>query len=235
MRRVSGWGLILGLAIMAIPRGSQAEARFGLEGFGAFNTYRMKDVNHEIDGLRAFGGRGFDAIRNQVGGGAGVRCWLDRSWLLALRWEPLYAKTQGQFDVLLPDSTVGSFDLDLNLDAGAVQLDGARFLSLTRTLGLGIGAGVGYYKVIGHATLSGARVRRPPHNQLQGSHVGFQFTGLLEWSLNRNVAVSGTSGYRIARIRKVEAIGDLNLASREADYSGFLGRLGLTFYIPTGH
>src|SRR2546426_232107 len=83
-------------------------------------TYGMKDVNRDLDVFKGLGGRGFDEIRDKVGGGGGVRSWLDRHWLIALRWEPLAARTQGGLDVVLPDSSITTINFNTNLDASAV-------------------------------------------------------------------------------------------------------------------
>ena len=45
-------------------------------------------------------------------------------------------------------------------------------------------------------------------------------------------AVTGTVGYRLAKIDDTKLQGQSSEPKVETDYSGFLGRVGLAFYFP---
>jgi hypothetical protein len=69
--------------------------------------------------------------------------------------------------------------------------------------------------------------------ELEGSTVGFHFLGMGEWTVSPGFGVLAEAGYRIAKISDTQLDGESNDPEFETDYSGFTGRAGLVFYLPT--
>ena len=63
--------------------------------------------------------------------------------------------------------------------------------------------------------------------KIEGSGAGFHVLGVGEWTVNKNWAFTGSAGYRVADIE----IKDSN-PTTTADYSGFIGRVGVVMYFP---
>ena len=196
------------VAAAAIPCAVSA-ATFGAEVFGAYNTYSMGDVNDEIDALNTTLGSNFDDFSGGITGGLGLRMWASPQFLLAAHWEPLFLETE--------DSGA-----KINMDANSYQLTGGYFFPSTSNAKYGVGAGVGYYTLGGE--LSGGGVSQ----DVDGSGVGFHFLGMGEWTMSPGFAVTAAAGYRVASFEI-----DDSAPSIDAEYSGFMSRLGVAFYMPT--
>jgi len=194
-------------ATAAFPYAVSA-ATFGGEVFGAYNTYSMEDVNDDIDALNAAGGD-FDKFGSGMTGGLGLRMWASPQFMLAAHWEPLFLETD--------DSGV-----TLNADANSYQLTGGYFFPSTSNAKYGIGAGLGYY------TLAGSIESPIGSTDADGSGVGFHVLGMGEWTVSPGFGITAGAGYRFADIEIDDSGGE------KMDYSGFMGRVGLAFYLPSG-
>lgn len=178
-------------------------AQFGGEVFGAYNTYSMGDVNDALP-------TGADELSGGLTGGIGLRMWASPQFMLSGVWEPLFLETE--------DSSGDKH----NLDANSFQVSGGYFFPSTTNSKYGIGAGVGYYTIGGETPGPGGSTL-----DVEGSGVGFHFLGMGEWTMSPGFGVTAGAGYRIADI-EID-----NAGGATADYSGFMGRLGVAFYMPT--
>lgn len=219
MRRT---GILASLALAAtMSIASQASAMtFGGEVYGAFNTVSMKDWNDAIDQANA-SGSSFENVNNGFTGGINLRLWANPNWLFMAGWEPLFISTEDS-------STPGD---KLTLDANAFTATGAYFFPTGGNAKYGVGAGVGFYQNSGKLESAGS-----PDVDIQGNGVGFHFLGLGEWTVSPGFAVTGGAGYRVANLSNTEFSDGTTTADSpyDNDYSGFMGRVGLAFYMPSG-
>ena len=205
----------LSLAVLTVAPTLALAGSFGAEVFGSFNTYSMQDVNDAIDASNSSTASNFDNLSNGISGGLGVRMLANPNWMFSATWEPLFLETKS-------DAT----NETLNLDANAFSVNGTYFFqSKNPSAKYGIGAGVGYYSLGGKDEISGPT---PSSTKIEGSGPGFQFSGVAEWTMSPGFAVTGGAGYRVASIEV-----DKSSPKYNADYSGFTGRLGVAFYLPS--
>jgi len=207
----TGAGVLIAAALILGPARAWAGPQWGAEVFGAFNTYAMGEVNDYLAATHRTAGTGFDEIHSGYAGGVGARAWLSPRWMLSLAWEPLFA-----------ESRIGGGAAAFNLDAHAVVLGAGWFFPARDRLRLGFAAGLGYYAIGGEAH-DGAGSRN-----IGGDGAGAEGLGVGEWSLTPGLALTAGAGYRYAKVGKAQLVG--SLIEREADYSGFIGRLGVAFY-----
>ena len=219
MQRSKACLVALSLFVLALSPALAAAATFGLEGFGSFSTYSMKDVNDAIAASNQSGSN-FNDVSNGLSGGLGARVWANQNWLLGASWEPLRASTES-------NATSAKF----NVNAQSFQASGTYFLNSATNSRYGFGAALGYYSI-------GGKAEDPTgSSKIEGSGVGFDFHGSGEWTVNKQWSFAGTAGYRIANVEmKDESGNNLQTASGDnatADYSGFMGRVGVVMYFPS--
>jgi hypothetical protein len=56
--------------------------------------------------------------------------------------------------------------------------------------------------------------------------------GMGEWTFSPGFAITGSAGYRVAKISDTKADGESGDPKFETDYSGVMLRAGLAFYMP---
>jgi hypothetical protein len=219
MQRSKACLVALALFALALAPTFAIAGSFGAEAFGSFSTYSMKDVNDAIAAANQ-AGSSFDDVANGMSGGLGLRMWANQNWLIGATWEPLRASTESS-------ATSEKF----NVNAQSFSATGTYFLPSQTNARYGFGAGLGYYSI-------GGEVEDPLGTaKIEGSGVGFQFHGTGEWSLNKQWSIAGTAGYRLSNIEmKDEQGNNLTNAAGEnatADYSGFMGRVGVVLNFPS--
>lgn len=209
MRKHMNVFVVLGVfAFAAVPVVASA-ATLGGEVFGAFNSYSMGDVNDALDASNQAGAN-FDEISSGITGGLALRMWANPNWMFAAGWEPLFAESKD-------DVT------DTTIDAGgnSFQLTAGYFFPTATSAKYGIAAGLGYY------SLNGEQSNPTTTTDVSGNSVGFHFLGMGEWTVSPGFAVTGGAGYRVADVTVDETSPESSV-----DYSGFMGRVGLAFYMP---
>ena len=206
------------LGVLALVPVAASAATFGGEVYGAFNTHTMGDWNDVIDDANTSGGN-FDNVSSDLTGGLDLRMWASPNWMFSAGWEPLFLNTE--------DS---SSDTKLTLDANAFTFTGAYYFPSSSKARYGLGAGLGYY-------VSGGSIESPssPTVDIDGSGVGFHFLGLGEWTVSPGFSITAASGYRVAKLSSTELTDGTTTVDSpyDSDYSGFMGRVGLAFYMPT--
>ena len=220
MQRSKAILVALSLFALALAPTLAAAANFGVEAFGSFSTYSMKDVNDAIAAANQAGSN-FDDVSNGLSGGLGLRMWANQNWAIGASWEPLRASTESA-------TTSEKF----NVNSQSFTATGTYFLPSATNSRYGFGAGLGYYSI-------GGKLEDPTGSaKIEGSGVGFQFHGTGEWSINKQWGFTGTAGYRLAAVEmKDEQGNNLTTASGDkatADYSGFMGRHGVVMNFPSG-
>ena len=113
--------------------------------------------------------------------------------------------------------------------ANAIVVSGNYFFPTNSNAKYGIGAGVGYYMVGGEAEDGTTSLT----TDVSGSTVGFHFMGLAEWTVSPGFAITGGAGYRIANVGDTQFDETSTDPETETDYSGFMARAGLAFYMPS--
>ena len=209
-----GW-VLFAVVAMLMPAAASA-ATIGAEVFGAYNSYAMDDVNDGIEAANA-GGANFDELNGALTMGLGLRMWATPSWAFSAAWEPLNVETKS-------DVT----NSKQNFDANSFQFTAARFFPSQTKARYGIGAGIGYYSISGEIEDPSLT---PTIQPVEGTGVGFHFMGLGEYQVSPGFAVTGAAGYRIADISDLKQ-NDTDV-TYTANYSGFMGRVGLAFYLPS--
>jgi hypothetical protein len=68
--------------------------------------------------------------------------------------------------------------------------------------------------------------------KLEGSTVGFHFMGLMEYTVKPGFALTGSAGYRVAKIKDTQVQNVSASPELETDYSGLTLRAGMAFYLP---
>jgi hypothetical protein len=210
---------VLGVFALAMVPVAASAATFGGEVYGAFNTHSMQDWNDAID-LANTSGSNFDNVGSDITGGLDLRMWASPNWMFSAGWEPLFLNSE--------DSANPGDKLSLN--ANAYTVTGAYFFPSASNGKYGIGGGLGYYSNSGKLESTGS-----PDVDITGSGVGFHFVGLGEWTVSPGFSVTTTAGYRVAKLTSNElSDGTTTVDSPyDNDYSGFMGRVGLAFYLPT--
>lgn len=202
-----------------VATSSASAVTFGGHVYGAFNTHSMDDWNDAIDESNDLGAE-WDNVGSSLTGGLEARMWANQNWLIAAGWEPLFLNTED-----------GSTDAELSLDGHAFTATGGYFFPSTGNARYGIAAGVGLYVSAGELDDGGSTPI-----DIQGNGVGFHFMGLGEWTVSPGFAVTGGAGYRVANLSDTELTDGTTTADSpyENDYSGFMARVGLAFYLPNG-
>jgi hypothetical protein len=220
MQRSKACLVALSLFAMAVAPSLAAAGSFGAEAFGSFSTYSMKDVNDGIAEAN-LSGADFTDVSTGLSGGLGLRMWANQSWMLSANWEPLRASTEST-----PTSE------KFNVNAQSFQFSGTYFMPSATNAHYGLGAGFGYYSIGGEAEDPSGTAK------VEGSGPGFHFQGVGEWSINKTWSFAGTAGYRLADIELKDANGDpvptASGSNMTADYSGFMGRVGVVMNFPSG-
>lgn len=209
---------------------ARAETLFGVSVFGGYDSYSMDDANEligEVNDALAGSGYEMDEISSGFAYGAGIRIRPSGPLRFALDYERLNASSE-----------LSIFDFNFKLDVPANAFTGTAvyvFPSTSRAR-FGLGAGVGYYNCSGSlsADSSGVGVEA----DVEGSGVGFHGVGALDVAMSPVVHLEGMAGYRFAQTSDVEVAGEtaFNSDGEEAtiDWSGFMSRVGLTFYFGAG-
>lgn len=217
MLRVSHTALLLTTLALIVPGIGWAASSISIEAFGSFNGYSMDDANEDIG---SFQNRGLDfgELKHAAGGGVGIRMAASPSVTFSLVWEPHLLNTR---------SADGH---SYRLDASSIQLTGAYYLPATGALRHGFGAGVSRFALDGeapHSTIDGEGNPIWGRTEMAGSGLGFHVLGLTEWKAWGPWSVTGAAGLRFAQIEV-----DDRMDATTADYSGFMGRIGLAFDLP---
>lgn len=224
--------MVLALVCFAAAPALAADTKFGAEVFGAFNSYSMSDVNdHQIKELNDSQNTNFNDVTSGLTGGINARMWANQRWMFSAGWEPLFLETETD-----ANGTSGK----INLDGNSFQVTGAYFFPSQSNGRYGIGAGLGLYSISGEASGDASLSSTGSSQDVSGSTVGFHFMGVGEWTVSPGFAITAASGYRIAKIDDTKfddkSYGTYPTSTQEklaTDYSGFVGRVGLSFYLPT--
>jgi len=206
--------LSVALAASAVGSAPAHAAMFGGEVYGQFNTHTLGDWNDLIDEANNMGAN-FDNVTTSFSGGIGARMWASPNVMISAAWEPLFPSTEDQ-------------GTEVKLTANAILGTVAYFFPTAGNGKYGIGGGVGFYSLSGKITEPGN-----PDLELKGNTVGFHVLGLAEWIVSPGFGVTAGAGYRVANIGDTELDGMSSDPKTETDYSGFMGRAGLVFYLPS--
>ena len=209
--------LLLAVACVASTAGGANAMVIGGEVFGAFNTHSMSDWNDQVVAPINQAGGNIDEFGTAFSGGLGLRMWPNTNWMLAATWEPLFNTKKESVT-----------DTEFNLNANAFEATAGYFFPSTSQAKFGLGGGVGYYSLGGEITDP-----TPATAKLTGSTVGFHFLGLMEWTASPGFAVTGSAGYRIAKISDTKVDDQSANPEFATDYSGLMLRAGLAFYMPS--
>ncbi|HET7904630.1 MAG TPA: outer membrane beta-barrel protein [Candidatus Eisenbacteria bacterium] len=233
---IGGLFAIAVVAFLFAPSASRAEStmKFGITGFGGYNTYAMDDVNDAIDEVNAdpdvqSAGISVDKISGGFGLGGGVQLWAADSWVISAEYERLMASTKDEGSVLGTPVSV-----ELKVPANSFVLTGAYLFPSASKARFGLGAGVGYYSTSGTQEVSSPGISFS--DEANGNGIGFHFLGVMDYAASSQVHLGLRAGYRVAKTKDLEdSAGDkvYNLDGSEAqvDWSGLMTRAGITFML----
>jgi hypothetical protein len=224
MRKMLFAGAVLALLVSTTATTYAAGMTWGAEIYGAFNTYSMGDVNDNIDtineNLQQNGiSEQFDKISNGFTGGIALRMWANPTWQFNVGWEPIYASSS--------ISMAGLGDAKIDTHAQLFQGTAAYFFPTVGPKKFGIGAGPDILTISGNFDFPGEPT------DVSGTAFGFHVQGMGEWTMRPGFAITGTAGYRLANVSDTKFDDKSPDPKLETDYSGFIGRVGLAFYLPT--
>jgi hypothetical protein len=230
--RAAGWTAFVA-AVLLLPVPARSAPRIALAIHAGYNEYDMTDVNQDLIthaiNERILGGSGFalEEIHGGLGFGAGLRFHASKRFSFAVDYDRLTAK-----------SHLSLFNIDFNVKAPAHSVTGSAifwFPSATRVRG-GEGAGGGFYWCEGEfgADTTGTGLTTP----MKGSGPGFHGMGLLDYTISPKVHFEASAGLRWAETKDLEIEGVKAVTSEGTDatldWSGFMSRLGLTFFFGRG-
>jgi len=226
-------GLLLLAVIVGsvVPAEASESQRTGIALFAGYNSYAMDDINDGLAGQSgAFPGATVtaDDITSGATFGGGLRLRRSEHVLVSIDALRMLAKTSGNATYLGQP-----FEGELAVPATAFTLTVNYFIRSSSSLSAGIGVGGGYYVCTGKGTLTGGV--GSADIDLDGSGFGFHGQGLADVALTHEVHVEVGAGYRWAKTTDLDAEGsvlhDTDGSETQVDWSGFMGRLGLTFYV----
>jgi hypothetical protein len=198
--------------------------------FGGYQTYAMSDVNRAIGStLASFPGS--QAHKNEIKSGAGfggsLRIWPSDRVFASLEFQRLLASNSGSGSYLGSNYTV-----DLDVPASSVTMSAGYVPRPGSALRFGLCGGVGYYVTTGRVVTKGPGVN--DMSNLEGSGFGAHGFGLVMARLRGRLVVEVDAGYRYAKTTDVTANGsrirNADGSQAKIDWSGFMGRAGLTFW-----
>jgi hypothetical protein len=144
--------------------------------------------------------------------------WANPNWQFNVGWEPIFASS---------DITVSGQDAKVDAGAQLFQGTAAYFFPTVGPKKFGIGAGPDIL------TISGSIEFPAETTDVSGTAFGFHVQGMGEWTMRPGFAIAGTAGYRFANVSDTKFDDQSSDPKSETDYSGFIGRVGLAFYLPT--
>lgn len=222
---------VIAIALLIVaPTTLHAETQFGIAAFAGYNSYSMDDANELIDEINdALAGSGYsmDEISSGFAFGGGVRIRPSSQMMIALDYERLNASS---------DLSIFDFGFELSVPANAFTGTAFYYFPSTSRARFGVGAGLGYYTSSGSlsADSSGVGVEA----DVEGSGIGFHGLAAVDVAISPVVHLEGAGGYRFAETSDVEVADETayNAEGDEAtlDWSGFMSRIGLTFYFGAG-
>lgn len=209
--------------------------RFGISGFGGYNTYKMTDLNDRIDALNAdsvfvANGVTLEKIKHGIGLGGGLHAWVTKDILVSAEYERLLAKSK-------TDVTAGgsSGTVEFKIPANAFMLSGAYLFPSASKARFGVGAGLGYYS--GKASAEGSSGGTTlTVGEVKGHGIGFHGVGVMDYAATSEVHVGVQVGYRVAKTTELKDSAtdevlykDYGTTKAKADWSGLITRAGITF------
>ena len=216
MLRKSALAVLLAMGCVTAVVAQASAATVGGEAFGAFSTLSMKDWNDRVVAQANQSGGNMDKFSDGYGGGLGLRVWPNSNWMLSGTWEPLFVSRE--------EKVSGD---KANLKANAFEATAGYFFPSSTPARFGLGAGLGIYSLGGEITSSSSS-----DVKLEGSTVGFHFMGLMEWKMKPGFALTGSAGYRVAKIKDTKVDNQSATPELATDYSGLMLRGGVAFYLP---
>ncbi|HEY6572643.1 MAG TPA: hypothetical protein VI198_04925 [Candidatus Eisenbacteria bacterium] len=228
--------ILAAVALVASPPMSfaQGKMRFGISGFGGYNSYKMDDVNDQIDLTNAdpdvtAAGISMDKISNGLSLGGGLHAWVTKDFLCSLEYERLMASSKDE-----GNSGGSPVTVELKVPANAFLLTGAYLFPSTSKARFGLGAGLGYYSTSGTLEISAPGITLS--DEAKGNGIGFHLLGVMDYAASSQVHLGVRAGYRMAKTSDLEdSTGDklenVDGSKSQADWSGVMARVGLTLLL----
>jgi len=213
---------VLAFVLMAASASpSRAAPRWGVAGFGGFQTYAMQDVTDAIDEAGGLFGSPdvvlVNNIENGLSSGAGVRALLSPKLGLALDYERL----SGHSDL----SQGGAGNIHFGVSANVYSLTASYSPWRAGSSRVGLSAGIGLYDSHASANEDVPYAAVDRDLSYSGSDLGFHVMAGDDIRLSPQLRLEMAAGYRWA---KVDA--GLPQGSGQIDWSGFASRLGLAWF-----
>jgi hypothetical protein len=187
---------------------AQATPLWGIELYGGWSSYAMSDFNDSLASVNQALGSNFQDITSGAAGGFGVRVWPNENILLRL-----------DFDALLADTKDSGVTFDVG--PGGVSFGGTYFLTPEGTVRFGIGAGMGFYSIVGKVEGPGATI------DTGGDVFALHGTGEAMVTLGPGFSLNGILGYR--RAVADDLTFDDQSTNTEVDFSGLMIRVGFAY------
>jgi len=201
--------------------------RFWLAPVGGFHTYRLGDVNNEIETINAgIAPLHMDDIKS--GFGYGVAAGVDLNPAVTL---------EIAYDRLLGSSKVGDAtgSLEYNLPANEFTARGTFRQATEATFAVGFGVAAGLVKTAGEVTLGGAPGTGSLSAHLSGSGPAVEGFASGDWRVSPRFAITPHIGFRYAKISETKVEGQVihnpDGSNYNLDYSGLATGVRLKLYL----
>lgn len=204
--------LIALVALVTLARPARP-AVFGIEIAGGFNTYALGAVNDSLHLFNDSLGTNFPDITGGAGGLIALRVWPNDRLLLRFAIEPMLAESENtQFGTLTYDT-----------GPVATTVTGTWFFNPPQTWRFGLGAGLGWYSIVGELKGPGGSV------DLTGDGLGVHGQGEILLELSPRWSLGAQLGYRYAKVNDTK-VQDLSTSpALVSDFSGMLFRIGAAY------
>jgi hypothetical protein len=217
---------LAGVALILVGIGAsspaRSEMRWGFGAFGGYSTYSMSDINNLIGSINtalAVAGAPvrLDEINGGMSFGGGLRAIPSESWRLSLDYERLMGSSEIE---------LGGDSFEINTPANVVSATAAYLFPASGKARFGLGAGPALYLADG--SIESVDSSGTESSSFSGTGVGLHLLGVGEIAFSPKVHLELGAGYRVAKaslsVDDVETDADL-------DWSGFMSRVGLAFYL----
>ena len=187
---------------------AHATPLWGIELYGGWSSYAMSDFNDSLASVNQTLGSNFQDITSGAAGGFGVRVWPSGNLLLRL-----------DVDAMLADTEDGGVTFDVG--PAGVSVGGTYFLTPEGTVRFGVGAGMGFYSIVGKIEGPGATI------DTGGDLFDVHGTGEVMVTLGPGFSLNGILGYRHAVADDLTF--DDQRTKTEVDFSGVMVRVGFAY------
>ena len=222
MRSSAAAVLVLSMVFPSLAHAGSVRPWFGAH--GSMSTYSMSDVNRDISNFNAAiagSGLSMDEIHGGLGLGMTLGIDLPSPFSIGVGYDRLSAST---------DVGDASGSIKYKFPANAFRAFGQYSFSGAGASRGHIGGALGLINEAGSVTVE-ITGQTPFEENVHGSGALFELFGGGDWWASPQFAITGSAGYRYAKINEIKVLGEVVYISpgekESIDYSGIFARVGI--------